>query len=242
VVDPRNNEKLEESKEEKPNNSKLVKKDTPRSRWPAILLVVVGLLLIISSPALLWLFRDKFAEVGPQAFIKLWYGAGGLAMLDFTAGLPLGAILLALGGARLSKTSGHLRRLLLLLLGIYILYFIYHAFSVSRYSSVPFSLFAAIGVLFVVLFLMLVWFWMRGRSRVEPKYQRSMDLQMGSGLCFFTAAWEACGLVGAPGFAVYPELAGQLGNQSFLVGQALAVQVFIILGFILLMLGMRAKS
>jgi hypothetical protein len=205
-------------------------------------MVVVGLVLIISSPALLWLLRDKLAEVGPQAFTKLWYGAGGLAMLDFTAALPLGAILLALGGARLFSAWGRLRRVLLPLLGIFALYFIYHALSLSRYSSVPFPLFTTISLLFIILFLALIWFWIRRRSTAEPGHQRAMDLQMGGGICFFTAAWQACGLIGAPGFAIYPELAAQLGNESFLVGQVLAVQVFLVLGFVLLILGMRARS
>jgi hypothetical protein len=187
------------------------------------------------------MYREKLAEVGPQVFMTLWYGAGGLAMLDFTAGLPLGAILVAMGGACLFDASGRWRRVLLALLGIYTAYFVYHAFFVFRYTSVPFASFAVAGFLLVVLFLALVWVWVRRRSRSEPRSQRGLDLQMGGGLCFFTAAWEACGLAGAPGFAIYPEVAEQLGNQSFLVGQVVAVQVFICLGFVLILLAMRAE-
>jgi hypothetical protein len=196
---------------------------------------------MLSSPALVWMYREKLAEVGPQVFKSLWYGAGGLALLDFTAGLPLGAILIAMGGARLFNASGRIRRVLLPLIGIYLVYFVYHGFSVSRYTSVPFPLFAVAGFLLVALFLALVWVWVRRRSSLEPEHRRAVDLQMGGGLCFFTAAWQTCGLAGAPGFAIYPEVAAKLGNQSFLVGQVLAVQVFTGLGFVLLLLGMRAE-
>jgi hypothetical protein len=64
---------------------------------------------------------------------------------------------------------------------------------------------------------------------------------LGAGLCFFGAAWQACGLAGAPGFALYPEIVQKLGNQSFVAGQAFAVHIFVILGFVLLLLAMRAE-
>lgn len=212
-----------------------------RPRWPAVLLVC-GLLLMLSSPALVWVFRDKLAEVGPQEFTALGYGAGGLALLDFAAGLPLGAILVALAGARLFDASGRERRVLLPLLAICLVYFAYHGAAAFRYPGVPVALLAAASMVLVVLFLALVWVWMRGRSRLGPARQRTADLQMGGGLCFFIAAWQACGLAGAPGFALYPDLADKLNNQSFLVGQALAILVFSGLGFVLLLLGMRAAS
>lgn len=215
---------------------------TGRSRWPAMLLVACGLLLMLSSPALAWIFRDKLAEVGPRDFVALGYGAGGLALLDFAAGLPLGAILVALGGARLFDAAGRERRILLPLLVVGLVYFAYHGAAAFRYPGVPFALLAGAGLVLVVLFLALAWVWMRGRARSAPGRQRIADLQMGGGVSFFTAAWQACGLAGAPGFALYPDLADTLNNQSFLVGQALAVLVFTGLGFLLLLLAMRAEG
>jgi hypothetical protein len=211
------------------------------SQWPGALMIAGGFLLIVGAPALIWLFRGELASLGPRVLTTLWYGAGGLALLYFTAGLPLGAILLAAGGARLFPASERARRVLLPLLGIQLVYFTYHAIAAFRYTSVPFLLFALMGCLFVVLFVALVWVWARRRPSLEPERQRVADLQLGGGLCFFTAAWQTCGLAGAPGFAVYPELAQKLANQSFLVGQLLAVQVFTALGFVFLLLAMRAE-
>ena len=69
----------------------------------------------------------------------------------------------------------------------------------------------------VVLFLALVCVWVRGRSRLGPGRQRVVDLQMGGGLCFFIAAWQACGLAGRLASRSYPDRAATLKNQSFLV-------------------------
>ena len=235
-------EDLDENKIKKQKEHKSAKTSIFHTRWTGLLLVASGCLLILSAPALIWLFRDRLAEVGPSVFKTLWYGAGGLALLDFTAGLPLGAILVAMGGVHLTGASRGTRRILLPLLGIYLIYFVYHSLSAFRYTSVPFPLFAIFGCLLIALFLSLVWVWVRRRSGLQSEHQRAADLQMGGALCFFTAAWQACGMAGAPGFAIYPELAGKLGNQSFLVGQVLAIQVFTCLGFVLLLIGMRGKT
>ncbi len=120
-------------------------------------------------------------------------------------------------------------------MAIFIAYFVYHAASAFNYSAAPFSLFALARGLTIIIFAALMGAWVKKRSSLGAGRQLSADLQMAAGLCFFTAAWQACGLVGAPGFAVYPELAWQLGNQSFLVGQALAVQLFIALGLVFLL-------
>lgn len=60
-----------------------------------------------------------------------------------------------------------------------------------------------------------------------------------AGLCFFTSAWQPCGLAGPPGFGLYPELVRGHDGASFLVGQALAVNIFALLGFAFLLLAMR---
>jgi len=101
------------------------------SRLPGALMVAGGLLLILGAPTLVWLFRGMLADLGPRVLISLWYGAGGLILLYFAAGLPLGAILLAAGGARLFPASERAGRVLLPLLGIQLVYFIYHAIRLS---------------------------------------------------------------------------------------------------------------
>jgi hypothetical protein len=212
------------------------------ARWPGVFLIGSGLLLMLSDLALLWLFRGQLAQRGTRLFSTLWSGAGGLLLLDFTAGFPLGAILVVLGVDGLFLPSRRARRLWLLLLVISLVYFAYHSIAAFRYSSVPFVLFVISGVLFVVLFLALVWVWARKRPGLEPRRRRAADLQLAGGLCFFSAAWQACGLAGAPGFAIYPALAAKLGNQSFLIGQVVALQFFLGLGFLFLLLAMRVDT
>lgn len=140
---------------------------TRHSRWPAVLLIC-GLLLMLNSPALVWIFRDKLAEVGPQDFTALGYGTGSLALLDFAAGLPLGAILVALGGARLFDSAGRERRVQLPLLAVSLVYFAYHGTAAFRYPGVPFALLAAAGMVLAVLFLALVWSGSAGGHGWDP--------------------------------------------------------------------------
>ena len=211
------------------------------SRWIGTLMVFIGGLFILGVPILIWIFRRNLISLSPRVLITLWHGAGGLALLCLTAGLPLGAILLAAGGARLFPASRSPRGVLLPLLSIQLVYFSYHAIAAFRYTSIPFLLFAFMGCLFVILFIALVWVWAHKRPNLESKRQRAADLQLGVGLCFFTAAWQTCGLAGAPGFAVYPEIVQKLANQSFIVGQLVAVQFFTALGFVFLILAMRAE-
>jgi predicted small integral membrane protein len=123
-----------------------------------------------------------------------------------------------------------------------LVFFAFHAIRLVLDWSIPFLLFALMGCLFVTLFLALVWVWARRRPGLEPHRQRVADLQLGAGLCFFSAAWQVCGLAGAPGFALYPEVVQKLANQSFVAGQALAVHVFFVLGFVFLLLAMRAEQ
>jgi hypothetical protein len=205
-------------------------------------MVVGGLVLILGTYVLIWVLRGTLVDLSPRTLMTSWYGAGGLVLLYLTAGLPLGAILLAAGGARLYPASERAGRVLLPLLGIQLVFFTFHAIRLVLDWSIPFLLFALMGCLFVILFIALVWIWARKRPTLEPHRQRVADLQLGAGLCFFSAAWQACGLAGAPGFALYPEVVQKLANQSFIAGQALAVHVFIALGFVFLLLAMRAEQ
>lgn len=210
------------------------------SRVPGILMGIGGLVLILGAPVLFIVFRRQFADLSPRTLMTLWYGAGGLVLLYLTAGLPLGALLLSAGGARLFPAARSAGRVLLPLLGIQLAFFVFHAVRLMLDWKLPFLLFALTGGLFVILFLALVWVWARQRPGLVSQRQRVADLQLGAGLCFFSAAWQACGLAGAPGFALFPEIVQKLGNQYFIAGQAFALQFFIVLGFIFLLFAMRA--
>ncbi len=210
------------------------------ARAAGILMVIGGLVLIIGAPILIQLFRGTFAEVNPRDVTSLWYRAGGLLLLYFTAGLPLGAILIAAGGARL-HSADHAGGVLLLLLVVLLVFFMFDVVRLEADWNIPTLVFGIMGSLFIVLFLAQVWDWARRRSNLESQHRRGTDLQMGAGVCFFSAAWQACGLAGPPGFALYPEIVQKLGSQSFVGGQVFAVEFFMALGFVFLLLAMRAE-
>ena len=216
--------------------------DRPRSTWPGYLSMVFGSLLILGDLVFIWLFRGRLTEIGPEGLTSLWYGTGGIALLYLTAGLPAGGILLATGAARICGSGKKLWRMMLPILGIQLLYFTYHGIAAFRYNRVPFILLALMGLIITGLFVARIIVWARKRKNAAPSMVRMADLQLGGGLSFFAAAWQSCGLVGAPGFALYPELVRELGNRSFIIGQAVAVQFFFILGFAFLILSMRVRK
>ncbi len=207
-----------------------------------LVLEIIGLLLVISATFVIWYFRATLTNLSPRDLKGLWYGMGGMALLYLVAALPLGAILLALGAARLAPTSQSARRVFLPLLGIELAYFIFHAIMAFRYASVPFPFFALMGCLVVGLFLTLVWTWAHKRAELNSGQQQAVDLQMAAGLCFINSAWQTCGLLGAPGFALYPDLIEKLDNHSFIIGQAVAIQIFTVLGFVFMLMAMRAEK
>jgi hypothetical protein len=214
--------------------------NSPRSPLPGILMVIGGLVLILCAPISIQLFRGTLSETSPRALSSLWYGMGGLLLLYLTAGLPLGAILLAAGGARLYSTD-RAGRVLLPLLAVLLVLFMFDVVRLKMNWNIPILLFGIMGGLFIVLFLAQVWDWARRRPSLESQRRRVADLQLGAGVCFFSAAWQACGLAGAPGFALYPEIVQKLSSQSFVGGQVFAVQFLMVLGFVFLLFAMRAE-
>jgi hypothetical protein len=224
----------------RPGVKPMNKINSPRSPLPGIPMVIGGLVLILGAPILIQLFRGTFAEVNPRDVTGLWYRAGGMLLLYLTTGLPLGAILLAAGGARL-YSADHAGRVLLPLLAVLLALFVFDVVRLEADWSIPTLVFGIMGSLFIVLFLAQAWDWARRRSSLEAQRRRGTDLQLGAGVCFFGAAWQACGLAGPPGFALYPEIVQKLGSQAFVGGQVFAVEFFMALAFVFLLLAMRAE-
>ena len=216
------------------------KVNAPRSPLPGILMVIGGLVLILCAPISIQLFRGTLSETRPRALSSLWYGMGCLLLLYLTAGLPLGAILLAAGGARLHSTD-RAGRVLLPLLAVLLILFMFDVVRLEADWNIPSLVFGIMGSLFIVLFLAQVWHWARRRPSLESQRRRVADWQLGAGVCFFGGAWQACGLAGPPGFALYPEIVQKLGSQPFVRGQVFAVEFFMALGFVFLLLAMRAE-
>ncbi|MAG13147.1 MAG: hypothetical protein CMN78_00975 [Spirochaetales bacterium] len=205
----------------------------------AYLFICSGAFLIISGPITAFLARDTFARYGVESFVELWWGLGGLVLLFYATALPLGAILLAAGIVR-SSLSQHRRGWVFVpLFAVHLIYFAWHGIFVFRYIRAPFLLFTFAGFIVLVLFGAVTWYWWHTRREALPTQLISIDLLYCAMICFLNAAWQICGLVGAPGFAGVPALSVKLSNQSFITGQLVAIMFFIICGFGCALLGFR---
>lgn len=134
----------------------------------------------------------------------------------------LGAIIVAFGAAVYSAV-GRLRLLLLAAGGA--LLFIWLAFWSS--SSHNAAVFGVGGGLILLCFLTSCLDWARTRRDLDGSSMTASDLRLAAHVSFFIAAWGLCGLLGAPVFALRPELT-ELHRTS---GWNLAIKVLVCLVF-----------
>lgn len=208
----------------------------------SLVVAALGLALFGGGLVLAWVSRAELAAVGPRTFTTLWHGGGGLALLYITASVPLGALLLAAGSARLFPTAASAYRVLLPLLGVQVVYFAYHSIAAFRYARVPFAAFhsawrAARRIVLRVRLGLGAGAFAAGHQRTATGGldARRRAVLLNVGLAGMRPRWAA-------GFGLYPELVRRQDGKSFLVGQALAVSIFNLLGFVLLLLAMRLEG
>lgn len=168
------------------------------------------------------------------------YGFGGLPFpvslsVLWGASAPLGALLAAVGAALYAQV-GH-TRLLVLIAGCIVLT---GWIILWRVSEVPSALFGIDGGLIVVFFLGVLWNWSRSRSLLSASERTGSDLQMLGHVFFLIAAWYLCGVMGAPLFALRPELAQQFAvSASAAASLASLISMCLALGWACTFMGHR---
>lgn len=189
----------------------------------AILMFIVGFILS-------WWYVPAIREHGfgnlpfPVALTLLW-----------GASAPFGAILAAVGAALYAQVGR--TRLLILIAGSVVLT---GWIILWRVSEVPSALFGIAGGLIVVFFLGVLWTWSRSRPALSASERTGSDLQMLGHVFFLIAAWYLCGVLGAPMFALRPELAEQFAvSTSALASLASLISICLALGWACTFLGHR---
>ena len=169
-------------------------------------------------PALLKLASRASSEhtpYGGTAIFTTWAGSG-----------LLGAMLVALGAA-VYCAVGKLRLLLLAVGGMLLL--VWLAFwSTPSHNPVVFGVG---GGLILLCFLTACLDWAETRRHVSGPTSAASDLRMAAYVSFFIAAWGLCGLLGAPTFALRPELTSVNRTGSAASSLAIKVLACLILGW-----------
>jgi hypothetical protein len=210
-----------------------------QSTTSTIGLVVFGIgaaLMLGMGFAASWWFVPAIRATGMDGLT-----AAGAVTALWGASAPLGALLVAIGGGLYARAKG--RVIVLLIIGSLILIAVTVLWPVRR--PVP-ALFGIDGGLITLFFLGLLWNWARARPGLSRPDRLASDLSMGGHVCFVVAAWYLCGLLGAPTFALRPELMEKYGTVSSAASLGSMISVYLAIGWAFMYAGqrvaLRAKS
>jgi len=205
-----------------------------------ILLYLVGVVVMAGDVIYGRTIQAEVAALGITGIQTKYGDAGGLKLLAFAFGFPLGVGLSLLGAALLGGTAGTpLGRLggwALLVILVPLL-----TPGVLGTAHHP-AYFGIGGITILGLVAASMWYWGRYRRRVSAALRPAADWQGLGYLAFALAAWNLCGFGGMPSFAVYPEKMIALNAIPFAVGQLKAVMALFILGWVFTLIGLHRAT
>lgn len=196
-------------------------------RSGALILAAGATYLVLVAFLLSWWFVPAYRNLGPQATsVPAWYSGTEVFFLWGTSGL-IGALLVAFGAGIVGGLCGS--RLMLSLVGAVILTLWLALWSTSSHQPV---LFGVGGGLITASFIYSAHLWAKSRPRLSGKREAAADLRMAGHVLFFISAWGLCGLLGAPIYAIRPQLMQQLQSSSGVTDMAVKVLVCLALGWV----------
>jgi hypothetical protein len=93
------------------------------------------------------------------------------------------------------------------------------------------------GNLITLILLSLIWCWAENRAKLGENAKTAADLQLLGYVFFSFAAWTACGIGSAPGYALYPDEMLKFQTQPLLFSLLAKVMIFFVLGWFFTLLG-----
>lgn len=203
-------------------------------------LYLIGLAVMVGDVVYGKAIQAEVAELGIVGIQAKYGDIGGLKLLAFAFGFPLGVGISLLGAALFGGTAetraGRYGGIALLVVLVPIL-----TPGVFGTDHSP-NYFGYGGLSILVLVALSIWFWGHYRRRVSAAMRPAIDWQGLGYLAFALAAWNLCGFGGMPSFAVYPEKMIALKAIPFAVGQLKAVMALFILGWVFTAMGLRRAA
>jgi len=208
--------------------------------FKAVPLYVAGTVLMVLATITGKLIQKDLEQLGAQGVMESGDPIMALAMFFFIFAFPIG-VGISFSGAMLSGGRAKSKPLLfigLALVSIAIIMFIHKVLGVSH-SPIYFG---SGGISIMVLIAISIWYWGKYRAQVSLISRKAIDLQAVGYLFFALAAWNLCGVGGAPGFALYPDKMLTLEPKFFAVAQLKVVMAFFVIAWIFTVLGLREAS
>ncbi len=187
------------------------------SRRVGMIIFGIGVVYIfIVSGLSTWWIVPLMREIGLYGF--------STAVMIWAVSAPLGALLLAVGGAAVAPDRRFWVAVIATMLIVLWL-------SSGPISQVIPPLFGIGGSLIMLSFLGCAWNWIKLRPQLSAAARPAADLQMLGQVFFFIAAWNLCGLMGAPTFVLRPELSQQFDMSALAINVGTAVLIFLTIGW-----------
>ena len=181
-----------------------------------VIFCVGTLYMIVASVLATWWVVPTMREIGLHNF--------GEAVLLWAVSVPLGSLLIALGGALMASD----RRLWFWVAATVAIVFWLSSGPITEILS---PLFGIAGGFIMFFFLGIAWNWVKVRSQLSAAAQKIVDLQMIGYVFFIIAAWNLCGLLGAPIFALRPSLSQQFNVEILAISLGSTVLICLTIGW-----------
>lgn len=158
-----------------------------------------------------------------------------LLVMAFSFGIPLGFPILLLAAMRSSEGRGG-RLAVIAVTGLLLVSLPYVVPELFGWETGR-AFFGIGGALIYVGVAVSTWYWGHHRRQLPETARKAADLKALGYLCFAMAAWGVCGLTSMPSFGLHPQTMLDQGVRPFAVGQAKAVMVYFVLGWLFTALG-----
>ena len=161
----------------------------------------------------------------------------GLVTQVWGLSAPVGGLIALIGAGIYAKLGW--RRIIVMAAAIFITILLIGLFSPS--TLLP-GLFGINGGLIGLFFLGILLHWCKTRKTRSPSGQTASDLRMAGYVFFLVASWYMCGLLGAPSFALRPELMEKYGTIGDAISLGSTVSISLVIGWVLLFVANHVEA
>jgi hypothetical protein len=212
-----------------------------------VLIAVGGLFVAYYLVARWFLFRDHTAALvlrdslsqikqsGVVGFLSAHVSSYLIAYLIFAYAFKLGVVLLLIGGALKTKMESG---------GIWLFAIGGIVYLALSYIPIGYSplYFGVQGIAILLLFLLIVWLWMKKRPELDELAKTAGDYRIVGYFFFIVATWNLCGIFGLAAFALKPEMMIEHGLQPNAITMTSHVMIELLLGWMFIFLAMYKES
>lgn len=192
---------------------------------------------VVLTFGLFWLghsIAPQLKIMGMTDYLRAYKWQGGLVIFSFTFAFPVALQCIVLAGL-FTKVANyrHVIWSTLIFAAGSILVVLWPFIVGSAHSRWYFGIG---GGLLLVLIFAVGWLWAQQRQQHDKAYRLVLDLR-GAGYFFFAlATWNTCGILGMPGYALYPARSMSVHAYPFIIGQSKVVMLYLILGWVFILL------